>query len=71
MQRVFPAQDAAWMWSPEHTTHYTLLAEGFDGTVAARSFTLTVQPPPEVSSPGLQYALRRRSTTRTHSRTNS
>jgi len=25
---------------PEHTTHYTLLAEGFDGTVAARSFTL-------------------------------
>jgi hypothetical protein len=71
MQRVFPAQGRCLDVSPEHTTHYTLLAEGFDGTVAARSFTLSVQPPPEVSSPGLQYALRRRSTTRIHNRTNS
>ena len=71
MQRVFPAQGRCLDVVPEHTTHYTLLAEGFDGTVAARSFTLSVQRPPAVSSPGLQYALRRRSTTRTHSRTNS
>jgi len=71
MQRVLPAQGRCLDVEPEHTTHYTLLAEGFDGTVAARSFTLSVQRPPAAPSPGLQYALRRRSTTRTHSRTNS
>ena len=56
---------------PEHTTHYTLLAEGFDGTVATRSFTLSVQSLPGPRPAGLQYAVRRRITTRTHSRTNS
>jgi hypothetical protein len=30
----------------EHTTHYTILAEGFDGKVAIRSFILPVQPVP-------------------------
>ena len=56
---------------PEHTTHYTLLAEGYDGTVALRSVTLAVQrtpvAPPQVS----QYAGRRKMTTRTQSRTSS
>ena len=37
---------------PEHTTHYTLLAEGYDGAVATKSFTLQVEaeeaPPPQV-----------------------
>jgi hypothetical protein len=37
---------------PEHTTHYTLLAEGYDGMVATKSFTLQVEaeegPPPQV-----------------------
>jgi hypothetical protein len=28
---------------PKHTTHYTLLAIGFDGSVATRSFTLPVE----------------------------
>jgi hypothetical protein len=28
---------------PEHTTHYTLLAEGYDGAVATKSFTLQVE----------------------------
>ena len=28
---------------PEHTTHYTLQAEGFDGRVVVRSITLPVQ----------------------------
>jgi len=28
---------------PEHTTHYTLQAEGFDGTVVIRSITVPVQ----------------------------
>jgi hypothetical protein len=36
----------------EHTTHYTLLAEGYDGAVATKSFTLQVEaeevPPPRV-----------------------
>jgi hypothetical protein len=27
---------------PEHTTHYTILAEGYDGAVATRSLTLPV-----------------------------
>src|SRR3954464_1653930 len=43
MQSAWPAQDRCFDVVPEHTTHYTLLAEGFDGTVAARSFTLSVQ----------------------------
>ena len=30
---------------PERTTHYTILAEGYDGAVATQSFTLPVQPP--------------------------
>jgi hypothetical protein len=71
MQRVFPTQPRCLDVVPEHTTHYTLLAEGFDGTVAARSFTLSVQNPPAGTSPPLQYARRRSSTTRTHNRTNS
>ena len=53
------------------STHYTLLAEGFDGTVAARSFTLAVQSLPAPKPSGLQYAVRRRITTRSHSHTNS
>ena len=71
MQRNFPTQDRCLDVVPEHTTHYTLLAEGFDGTVAAKSFTLSVQTAPETAPVGLQYALRRRSTTRTHNRANS
>jgi hypothetical protein len=71
MQSAWPAQDRCLDVVPEHTTHYTLLAEGFDGTVATRSFTLSVQSLPGARPSSLQYALRRRSTTRTHSRTNS
>ena len=71
MQRNFPVPQRCLDVVPEHTTHYTLLAEGFDGTVAARSFTLSVQPPPTMLFPALQYALRRKSTTRTHNRTSS
>jgi hypothetical protein len=71
MQSVSPAQNRCLEVVPEHTTHYTLLAEGFDGTVAARSFTLAVQPPPTLPQQHFQYALRRRTTTLIHSRTNS
>jgi hypothetical protein len=71
MQSAWPAQDRCFDVVPEHTTHYTLLAEGFDGTVATRSFTLSVQRLPPARPSGLQYADRRRITTRTHNRTNS
>src|SRR5947209_3713665 len=46
MQSALPGQSHCLDVVPEHTTHYTLLAEGFDGTVAVRSFTLSVQSPP-------------------------
>ena len=36
---------------PEHTTHYTLQAEGFDGTVTMRSITLPVQDQPGAPAP--------------------
>lgn len=71
MQSADPAQQRCFDVVPEHTTHYTLLAEGFDGTVAARSFTLAVQRLPAARPSGLQYAARRSITTRTHRRTNS
>jgi len=71
MQSAWPAQDRCFDVVPEHTTHYTLLAEGFDGTVAARSFTLSVQSLPAAGPRGLQYAVWRRITTRIHSRTSS
>ena len=71
MQSAWPAQERCFDVVPEHTTHYTLLAEGFDGTVATRSFTLSVQSLPAPKPSGLQYAVRRRITTRTHSHTNS
>ena len=71
IQSAWPAQDRCFDVVPEHTTHYTLLAEGFDGTVATRSFTLSVLSLPAARPSGLQYAVWRRTTTRTHSRTNS
>ena len=71
MQSASPTQDRCLDVVPEHTTHYTLLAEGFDGTVAVRSFTLAVQNVPAAAPGGLQYAVRRRMTTRTQSRTSS
>jgi hypothetical protein len=37
---------------PQHTTHYTIMAEGFDGKVATQSLTLPVNaappPPPQI-----------------------
>jgi hypothetical protein len=41
---------------PEHTTHYTLLAEGYDGRVAMQSFTLAVQAVPATPEV-LNYAM--------------
>jgi hypothetical protein len=71
MQSAWPAQDRCFDVVPEHTTHYTLQAEGFDGTVATRSFTLSVQSPPVAKPYGFQYAVRRSTTTRAHNRISS
>jgi hypothetical protein len=60
MQSAWRAQDRCFDVVPEHTTHYTLMAEGFDGTVAAASFTLPVQSPNAAGPSGLQYAGRRK-----------
>jgi hypothetical protein len=45
----YPARNYCLEVAPEHTTHFTLWAEGYDGSVAAKSFTLPVQivEPPE------------------------
>jgi hypothetical protein len=51
MQEVYPFPNHCLEIEPEHTTHYTLLAEGYDGVVATKSFTLQVEaeetPPPQ------------------------
>ena len=60
MQTVYPAQNRCFDVVPEHTTHYTLQAEGFDGTVATRSFTLSVQKLPARETGHFQYAAARR-----------
>ncbi len=52
---VYPSLSHCLEVFPEHTTHYTILAEGFDGAVATRSLTLPVKnsdAPPAV----LQFA---------------
>jgi hypothetical protein len=52
IQEVYPSSNHCLEIVPEHTTHYTLLAEGYDGAVATKSFTLQVEAvgpaPPEV-----------------------
>jgi hypothetical protein len=37
--------------NPDHTTHYTLQAEGFDGRIVVRSLTLSVQDQPSAPTP--------------------
>jgi hypothetical protein len=39
----YPTRNYCLQVTPEHTTHFTLMAEGWDGSVAARSITLPVQ----------------------------
>ena len=52
---VYPALSRCLEILPEHTTHYMIMAEGFDGKVATQSFTLAVQPPP-ARTQGVDYA---------------
>lgn len=54
---VFPSARRCLEVVPEHTTHYTILAEGYDGRVAMQSLTLPVQTGPPVVSPSVHYAM--------------
>jgi hypothetical protein len=56
LQGVYPTHRHCLEIVPEHTTHYTLQAVGYDGTVAIRSFTLAVQEAPSGSPEYLNYA---------------
>src|ERR1035438_8003011 len=42
---VLPAAQRCLEIVPKHTTHYTILAEGYDGKVVVHSLTLAVQAP--------------------------
>jgi hypothetical protein len=55
LQGVYPALSRCVEILPEHTTHYMIMAEGYDGQVATRSFTLAVQTAP-ISPQMLNYA---------------
>jgi hypothetical protein len=46
-QEVYPSFKHCVEIVPEHTTHYTILAEGFDGRVAIRTLILPVEAVPE------------------------
>jgi hypothetical protein len=41
---------------PKHTTHYTILAEGYDGKVAMQSLTLAVRSPSIGPGPLVNWA---------------
>jgi hypothetical protein len=53
---VYPSARHCLEVFPEHTTHYTILAEGYDGAVATRSLTLPVTTRPPASAEYLQFA---------------
>ncbi len=56
LQGVYPSLRHCLEIVPEHTTHYTILAEGFDGAVATRSFTLPVKAMPAGKRMQMNYA---------------
>jgi hypothetical protein len=56
VERAYPSPGRCVEIQPEHTTHYTLQAEGFDGTTAVRSITLSVQDRRNFVTPVLQVA---------------
>lgn len=53
---VYPSARRCLQVVPEHTTHYTILAEGYDGKVVMQSLTLPVQSAPD-SAPAVNYAM--------------
>jgi hypothetical protein len=55
VSEVYPSPNHCVEIVPRQTTHYTILAEGFDGRVAMQSFTLMVQEPQQPARP-VNYA---------------
>ena len=43
MNGQLPVRNDCLQVTPQHTTHFTLMAEGYDGAVVSKSFTLVVQ----------------------------
>ena len=56
VDHVYPSMNHCLEIEPEHTTHYTILAEGYDGRVATQSFTLPVADIPRTRKPPALYA---------------
>ncbi len=46
VEGVYPTVRRCLQILPQHTTHYMIMAEGYDGHVATQSFTLPVQVAP-------------------------
>lgn len=53
---VYPTFNRCVQIGPDHTTHYTILAEGFDGRVATQSFTLPVATSPRAPRQPMRIA---------------
>ena len=66
--KVAPASRRCLDIVPLHTTHYTLLAEGYDGRVVVQSLTLPVERTPKPRPQAVEFASceRRSNTSRTH-----
>ena len=56
LDNVYPSINHCIEIGPEHTTHYTILAEGYDGRVATQSFTLPVADIPRTPKHEVRYA---------------
>lgn len=56
MEGVYPSLSHCLEIVPDHTTHYTILAEGYDGAVATKSFTLAVRAIPAGKRIQVNYA---------------
>ena len=56
LEDVYPSQNHCLQIGPDHTTHYTILAEGYDGRVATQSFTLPVADLPRPPQRPARYA---------------
>jgi len=46
VEGIYPALQRCVQILPQHTTHYTIMAEGYDGRVAMQSLTLPVEAAP-------------------------
>jgi len=57
IEPVAPATNRCLEIVPDHTTHYTILAVGFDGKVDHRSITLVVETGPAPNRGGTNFAV--------------